>query len=96
MLPGTTKEGYKVLYFRLKRTEPELYVLADVLKAQHMVSDLWHYKYGTTVGDVACFDMQGVTLGHIPRLNMSVMKKNLLFLQVTIIIIWFFFILYFV
>lgn len=81
-LPGKTIQGYEVFISKLNRIEPEFYVMADIIKTYHMHSDVWNSQNGTSAGHLIAIDMTGVSLGHVGRINMTVMKKNLSYLQV--------------
>ncbi|XP_065201065.1 alpha-tocopherol transfer protein-like [Planococcus citri] len=80
-LPGKTAQGYDVFYSRLKRIEPEFYIMADIIKTYNMHSDIWNAENGTSVGHIIALDLEGISLGHVGRINMNVMKKNLSYLQ---------------
>lgn len=83
-LPGTTDQGYDVFISKLNRIEPEFYVMADIVKTYNMHADIWNSQNGTSVGQLIAIDMTGVCLGHVGRINMNVMKKNLSYLQVRV------------
>lgn len=84
-LPGTTPEGYEVFLSKLIRTEPEHYVLADLIKTYNMHADIWYKQNGTSPGIVYFIDMNGFSLGHVCKLNLNIVKHHLSYLQVIFI-----------
>lgn len=80
-LPGKSPQGYDVFYSKLKRIEPEFYTMADIIKTYNMHGDIWNAKNGTSKGHIIALDMDGISLGHVAKINMNVMKKNLSYLQ---------------
>lgn len=81
ILPDLTPEGYNVIFFKLARMEPEHYVQIDYIRTHHMVGDILTATKGTVKGHIVAFDMTGISFGHVARINMPVMKKNLFYLQ---------------
>lgn len=57
--------------------------MADIVKTYNMHTDIWNAENGTSVGHIIALDMDGISLGHVARINMNVMKKNLSYLQVS-------------
>lgn len=83
MLPKTTKRNYHVLFARLHITEPAQFILDDAIKMLFMVIDSHLHNKGMTAGMVFLFDMQGVTLGHLTRINLSSVRKYFIYVQVS-------------
>lgn len=81
-LPGKTPDGYDVFLSKLKRTEPEHYVLADLIKTYNMHADIFYKENGTSAGILYFIDMQGFSLGHVCKLNMNIMRHHVTYLQV--------------
>ena len=80
-LKETTKEGFKIIFWKLLDMEPSHFVHSDILKYYCMILDLWLRSEGTILGHVMVVDMQGVILGHVGRLSPMTTKKFLYYLQ---------------
>lgn len=80
-LSMSTKEGYKLIYGRLKDYEPSHFVYTDIMKYFSMMVDLWLYTEGTAEGHVIILDMVGITFAHAARLNPMAIKRYLYYLQ---------------
>ncbi|VVC29338.1 Cellular retinaldehyde binding/alpha-tocopherol transport,CRAL-TRIO lipid binding domain,CRAL/TRIO, N- [Cinara cedri] len=80
-LPELTPDGCKVIFVYAKRTEPELFVLADFIKTLSMVIDMLLMTTGTFDGFIIIYDMKGFGLSHIGRLGINMIKKYVYFLQ---------------
>lgn len=81
LLPGTTSDGYKVIYAVLKNADPSRYVFVNVIKLFTMLAENWLYSLGTCPGFIIIIDMKGAVFGHVARLNPMIMKKYLYYLQ---------------
>ncbi|KAJ3635613.1 hypothetical protein MTP99_008509 [Tenebrio molitor] len=81
LFPKKTPEGDVVLLMRLLDRRPEVYVCLEHLKVMTMLMSLYFHQYGPANGMVAVFDMEGASLGHLTRINLSGMKQLLYFIQ---------------
>lgn len=70
------------MFVYAKRTEAELFVMSDFIKALSMVIDMLLMTSGTFNGLIIIYDMKGFSLSHIGRLGINMMKKYVYFLQV--------------
>ena len=70
-----------MIYGRLLDFEPSHFVHADAVKGYAMVLDTWLSTEGTIPGHIIVIDMIGTVIGHVGRLNLTVAKKCLLYLQ---------------
>ncbi|XP_058810879.1 alpha-tocopherol transfer protein-like [Phymastichus coffea] len=80
-LEQRTKEGYTVIFGRLRDTDPANYNYNDHMKYLTMNMDLWSYGTGPIVGHVICFDVANLALGHAARVSPLGLKKFLYYLQ---------------
>lgn len=80
-LPKLTPTGNKVLYSRLKDSNPEHYNFNSQMKIFDMATSLVLSQEGTHDGHVLVVDLKGVVLGHLLRIGIMSMKKYMYFLQ---------------
>lgn len=76
-----TPQGYQVIFHRLQQFEPSKYIFQDSVKILSMSIDACLHVEGTVPGYIFLFDMTGVRLGHLLRLNVGQMSKFFLYLQ---------------
>uniref|UniRef100_A0A182FLV1 Pyruvate dehydrogenase E1 component subunit alpha n=1 Tax=Anopheles albimanus TaxID=7167 RepID=A0A182FLV1_ANOAL len=81
MLPGETKEGYKMVYSRLRTTDTTHFNHPQILKTMAMCMDLWVKLEGNANGHILLSDMQGMHKGHLTKFSMGAktltgQKKN--------------------
>lgn len=81
LLPKTTQKGYHVLFARLNVTEPAQFHLDNAIKLLFMIVDTHLFQHGMSAGMVFLFDMQGVSLGHLTRINLSSVRKYFIYVQ---------------
>ncbi|XP_050439739.1 alpha-tocopherol transfer protein-like [Adelges cooleyi] len=81
LFPEPTPDGDRVIFLYPDRTEPELFVFAEVIKGISMLMDMLLMTSGTFNGLVIIYDMKGFTLSHMARLSVGLMKKYVYFLQ---------------
>jgi hypothetical protein len=80
-LPKKTPEGYTIFFMKIMDTNPNKFILADILKCLDMTCLLHLHQKGTSSGHVIIFDMAGAVLGHMARLGPLTIKKFLYYLQ---------------
>ncbi|KAL0267281.1 UNVERIFIED_CONTAM: hypothetical protein PYX00_009597 [Menopon gallinae] len=80
-LSKRTPENHRVLLMKIMNTDPAMYVFSEVTKAFNMHYDLELYLNGTAPGDEMVIDMDGISLGHLARLNLVAAKKILEYMQ---------------
>ncbi|XP_075984157.1 alpha-tocopherol transfer protein-like [Anticarsia gemmatalis] len=80
-LPTRSREGDGVFYCRLLDYEPRNFDFARSLRSVMMILDLWQYEEGTWPGFVLIFDLDGLKLGHLTRLDVQTIQQFLYFLQ---------------
>lgn len=80
-LKGLSKKGYSIIYSRFIDFDPTHFVHSEMEKSNGMVVDLWLRTEGTVKGHVFLMDMQGSQMGHVSRMNPSIAKKSLLYVQ---------------
>ncbi|XP_045454363.1 alpha-tocopherol transfer protein-like [Melitaea cinxia] len=80
-LPMPTVNGYRAIYCRLLDGDVKSFVLSEIIRTVLMVFDLWQYEEGTWPGFVLIIDMELVSLGHLPKLELLTVRQILYFLQ---------------
>uniref|UniRef100_A0A336KST9 CSON013468 protein n=1 Tax=Culicoides sonorensis TaxID=179676 RepID=A0A336KST9_CULSO len=80
-LPKLTSKGYKVFLGRLHNPDPSKFVMTDAIKLFNFFYDSILLEEGCTEGHVIVFDMTGVTLSHILRLQVMPIKHYFFYLQ---------------
>ena len=81
-MPKLTPTGNQIIFDRLAQFEPSKYVFADVCKAVIMSIEAAIYLSGPQQGYYIMFDMTGVRLGHLSRLNLRLLNKFFTYIQV--------------
>ncbi|XP_049887074.1 alpha-tocopherol transfer protein-like [Pectinophora gossypiella] len=76
-----TAEGYAAFYARLLDTDVKKFIFSDSLRMVLMLLDLWHLEDGTWPGLVIVIDLDGLTLGHLARLELLAVQQFLYYLQ---------------
>ncbi|KAL1453849.1 hypothetical protein WDU94_010159 [Cyamophila willieti] len=76
-----TPQGYQVIFHRLHQNEPSKYVFQDSVKILSMSIDACLHVEGTVPGYIFLFDMAGVRLGHLLRLNLGLLSKFFQYIQ---------------
>ncbi|XP_063896395.1 clavesin-2 [Helicoverpa armigera] len=80
-LPTRSRTGAAVFYCRLLDYEPKNFEFAKSLKSVLMILDLWQFEEGTWPGFVLIFDLEGLRLGHLARLDVQTLQQFLYYLQ---------------
>ncbi|XP_049872144.1 alpha-tocopherol transfer protein-like [Pectinophora gossypiella] len=81
-LPGKTKENYKVFIYRLNNPELDLFNFVDAVKAFFMLADTRLTEDDDIpAGEIPIFDSANVTLKFIGKINLSVLRKYMLYTQ---------------
>ncbi|XP_072934701.1 alpha-tocopherol transfer protein-like [Epargyreus clarus] len=80
-LPMRTKEGYAILYTHFLDYDAKNFHYGDSLKTFIMIMDLWQYIEGTWPGFMIVIDLEGVTLGHVARLDLQNVQHIMYYLQ---------------
>lgn len=81
VFPNMTPEGYQIIFHRLSQYEPSKYVFADGVKVLNMTMESARYHTGPQKGYYILFDMTGVRLGHLTRLNLGLLRKFFAYIQ---------------
>ncbi|XP_037292768.1 alpha-tocopherol transfer protein [Manduca sexta] len=85
-LPARTKAGDAIFYSRLLDLEPRNFMLKETMRAVLMILELWQYEEGTWPGLVILYDLEGLRLGHLLRLEREVLKQFLAYLEQSILV----------
>ncbi|GLV38431.1 uncharacterized protein CBL_13018 [Carabus blaptoides fortunei] len=80
-LPKPTDRGHRIILVRFMDTDPTKFVYSDQLKILIMSMDLWVLQEGTAEGHEIIFDLTGITLSHLSRVNPLTLKKLFYYLQ---------------
>ncbi|KAB0791295.1 hypothetical protein PPYR_03095 [Photinus pyralis] len=80
-LPEPTEEGYLILMSGLKNSNVGVYSFEDYGKAIDMVGRMTLYSRGVFNGVVIIFNTKNLTFGHLTKLNISLFRKYLVYLQ---------------
>ncbi|CAH0595556.1 unnamed protein product [Chrysodeixis includens] len=76
-----SREQDAVLYCRLLDYEPKNFDFAKSLRSVLMILDLWQFEEGTWPGFVLIFDLDGLKLGHLAKLDVQSIQQFLYYLQ---------------
>lgn len=80
-MPNKTQEGYEILIYRLIETDPSKIVFADAIKGFCMFNDIRLSEDLLAEGYVVIFDMKGVRLGHVSRVQLGPLKSFMTYIQ---------------
>ncbi|XP_050552664.1 clavesin-1-like [Spodoptera frugiperda] len=80
-LPTRSVNGDAVFYCRLLDYEPRNFEFAKSLRSVLMILDLWQFEEGTWPGFVLIFDLDGLKLGHLTKLDVQTIQQFLYYLQ---------------
>lgn len=84
-LPKLTDKKYKLFIYRLTDSDVEKFLFADSLKAFFMVADMRMYSDREySEGEIPIFDMGHLTLRHMTKITLPLLKKYMVFTQVNI------------
>ncbi|XP_071449955.1 alpha-tocopherol transfer protein-like [Hetaerina americana] len=78
---ATPKGGYRVYFASLANYDPQLYDFDNSLKAFLMITDVNLTVESKLPGYVLVLDAKGLTLAHIPKINIPLVKKFLVYVQ---------------
>lgn len=81
-LANATIENDLVFMCRFIDNDPSKYIFGDTLRAWVALVDAWMAKEGSSPGFILLFDMTGMQLSHLPRVNLALMAKFFFYLQV--------------
>lgn len=80
-MPKKTPEGYEMLMYRLTDTDPSKIMFADCIKGFCMFNDLRLSEDLLADGYVVVFDMKGVRLSHITRVQLGPLRSFMAYIQ---------------
>ncbi|XP_055636285.1 alpha-tocopherol transfer protein-like [Toxorhynchites rutilus septentrionalis] len=80
-LPKLTPEGYRLLCYRLSDTDPSRMNFGEAIKLFCMFNDVQISKDGPIEGYIVIFDMKGVRLGHLARVQFSPLRVFMSYIQ---------------
>ncbi|KAJ8713177.1 hypothetical protein PYW08_008481 [Mythimna loreyi] len=83
LMPLSTRSRNEdaVFYCRLLDYEPKHFEFAKSLRSVLMILDLWQFEEGTWPGFVLIFDLDGLKLGHLTKLDVQTIQQFLYYLQ---------------
>lgn len=82
-MPKLTAEGYQILVYRLADTEPSKLQFTEAVKMFCMFNDYRISCDGLAEGYVVLFDMKGVRLGHLARVQLGALRTFMVYIQVS-------------
>lgn len=83
IMPGTTPEGYKVIYCDLNDRDPKNYSLTDQMRVFDMAYLLWlNQNEKLAEGFVFVANVINMNLAFFAKMNLSVIRKFAVYLQV--------------
>lgn len=83
-LPKKTKENYKVFIYRLNNPDLDMFNFIDAVKAFFMLADTrLTEEDDIPMGEIPIFDSSNVSLKFIGKINLSVLRKYMLYTQVS-------------
>lgn len=81
-LPKLSPEGYRILVYRLKNTDPSKVHFGEATKAFCMFNDVQISEDGPINGYVVVFDMYGVRLAHLAKVQFGPLRTFMQYIQV--------------
>ncbi|XP_019543634.3 alpha-tocopherol transfer protein-like [Aedes albopictus] len=81
ILPDLTPMGYHVLLAKIIDSDASKFNLATILKLAFMCVDVALWEEGCTEGFLLVIDMNGLHLGHFPKLGIFTLKNFLYYIQ---------------
>uniref|UniRef100_A0A182JQ25 CRAL-TRIO domain-containing protein n=1 Tax=Anopheles christyi TaxID=43041 RepID=A0A182JQ25_9DIPT len=80
ILPGSTPEGYRVLLAKIVDPDTSKFSLSSLLTLALMCVDIQLWEEGCKNGSILIIDMDGIHLGHLPKLGIFTLKDLLYFI----------------
>uniref|UniRef100_A0A182SVL2 CRAL-TRIO domain-containing protein n=1 Tax=Anopheles maculatus TaxID=74869 RepID=A0A182SVL2_9DIPT len=81
ILPDLTPEGYRVMLAKIVDPDASKFSLSSILTFAIMCVDVQLWEEGCNNGSVLIIDMDGIHLGHLPKLGIFTLKDLLYFIQ---------------
>lgn len=82
LLPTLTDEGYQVIYGKIMDVSPEKMQFNANIKAMDMNLILLQMQHGISPGHIMILDSEGLTLGHVLKVNFTTVVKVAYYIQV--------------
>jgi hypothetical protein len=80
-LPNKTKEGYRILCYRLVDYDPSKMIFYEAVKAFNMFNDVQISLDGPVEGYIVVFDMKGVKLSHLAKVQFGPLRCFMSYIQ---------------
>ncbi|KAL0266540.1 UNVERIFIED_CONTAM: hypothetical protein PYX00_009050 [Menopon gallinae] len=80
-LPKTTPEGYRVLMYKLRDTEPSKFNHANIAKTMILFSDICTAEHGICPGYIIIGDPRGFSASHLTKINLGVLRIFMKYMQ---------------
>ena len=81
-MPKKTPEGYNILIYRLIDSDPSKLIFSNAVKSFCMFNDYRISEDLLTEGYIVIFDMKGIRLGHVTRVQFGALKTFMNYIQV--------------
>lgn len=80
-LPNLSPDGYRLLVYRLRHTDPSKVHFGEATKGFCMFNDVQISEDGPINGYVVIFDMKGVRLGHLAKVQFGPLRTFMNYIQ---------------
>lgn len=81
-MPTLTKNNDKIFVYHIKSPDPDKYHFINALKAFFIFADVrMVIEKEIPNGEIPIFDMTNFTMKHLPKINLSVLKKYMIYTQ---------------
>lgn len=80
-LPKLSPEGYRILVYKLRNTDPSRVHFGEAVKAFCMFNDVQISEDGPINGYLILFDMEGVKLGHLAKVQFGPLRTFMNYIQ---------------
>lgn len=88
-LPQRTKENYQVFLYRLNNPNLDLFNFVDAVKTFFMLADTRITEnHSIPKGEIPIFDAANVTLKFVGKVNLSALRKYMMYTQVCLRLIF--------
>ena len=84
-----TYNGHILAILKIRDSDPSLMTFAEAVKADFIMMDMIIGRNPFCDGFEVIMDMKGLTLGHVTMINFSILKKFMMYVQVSKTFQWF-------
>ncbi|XP_058835295.1 alpha-tocopherol transfer protein-like isoform X2 [Topomyia yanbarensis] len=80
-LPESTSDGFRVIFAKVIDCDASKFSFASILKFSFICTDILLWEEGCAEGHVLIIDMNGLHLGHLPKLGIFTLKNFIYYIQ---------------